>query len=182
MLKTGFQNAIGQISSNYRSLEGKIASLPEKERRLINIRRQLNLKESLYLYLLQKREETELSLASNINNTRIVDSAFNTGVIKPVASQIQLFAILLGIAIPALIIILKDFFNTRLNDKKEIEEGTNVPIIGELSYEKNKNSIVIDKKSRSAISEQFRLIRTNLQYMGAEKPVENIYVIVVHEW
>ena len=172
LLKTGFQKSINQISNNYSSLESKIASLPEKERRLINIKRQLNLKENLYLYLLQKREETELSLASNINNTRIVDGAFNTGVIKPVASQIQLFAILLGIAIPALIIILRDFFNTRLNDKKDIEEGTSVPILGELSYEKNKSSIVIDKKSRSAISEQFRLIRTNLQYMGADKPVK----------
>ena len=106
---------------------------------------------------MQKREESQLSLASNINNTRIVDSAFNTGVVKPIGSQIQLFAFFIGLVIPTLILVLKDFFNNKISDRKEIEEGTTVPILGELSFEKSTKSIVIDNKSRTPISEQFRL-------------------------
>lgn len=174
VLKGGFNTNLNQVQNNYGNIENKIASLPGKEKELVNITRQINLKETLYLYLLQKREESQLSLASNINNTRIVDTAFNTGVVKPVASQIQLFAILIGLAIPTLILVLRDFFNTRLDNRKEIEEGTSVPVLGELSYEKMKKNIVIDSKSRTPISEQFRLIRTNIQYMGAEKPVKTI--------
>ncbi len=173
-LKGGYNTNLDQVQSTYGNIEGKIAGLPGKEKELVNISRQINLKESLYLYLLQKREESQLSLASNINNTRLVDSAFNTGVIRPVPSQIQLFALLIGLAIPTLILVLRDFFNNKIGDRKEIEEGTTVPILGELSYEKNKQSIVIDNKSRTPISEQFRLIRTNIQYMAADKPVKTI--------
>ena len=176
LLKNGYKTSLNQISNNYGSIEGKIAGLPVKERQLVNIKRQINLKENLYNYLLQKREETELSLASNINNTRIIDSAYNTGPVKPIASNIQLLAILIGLAVPTLIIVLRDFFNNKINDRKEIEEGTTVPILGELTYEKNKQGIVIDSKSRSPISEQFRLIRTNIQYMGADRPVKTILV------
>lgn len=176
VLKSGFNSNLNQVQSTYGNIESKIAGLPGKERQLLNITRQINLKETLYLYLLQKREESQLSLASNINNTRIVDSAFNTGVIRPIASQIQLFAFLIGLVIPTLVLVLKDFFNTKVTDRKEIEEGTSVPILGELSYEKDKRSIVIDSKSRTPISEQFRLIRTNIQYMGAERSVKTILV------
>ncbi len=175
-LKTGFNTNLGQVQNYYGSIESKIASLPKKERELVNIRRQINLKETLYLYLLQKREESQLSLASNINNTRIIDHAFNTGVISPVSFRIQLIAFLIGLAIPIIIMLLSDFFNNRINDRKEIEEGTVVPILGELAFEKSRKSIVIDNKSRTPISEQFRLIRTNIQYMGAEKPVKTILV------
>ncbi len=176
VLKSGYNTNLNQVQSTFGNIESKIAGLPGKERELVNISRQINLKETLYLYLLQKREESQLSLASNINNTRLVDSAFNTGVVRPVAAQIQLFALLIGLAIPTIILVLRDFFNNKLSDRKEIEEGTTVPILGELSYEKYKNNIVIDNKSRTPISEQFRLIRTNIQYMGAEKSVKTILV------
>lgn len=176
VLKDGFNTHLNQVENDYATIESKIAKLPGKERELVSISRQINLKENLYLYLLQKREESQLSLASNINNTRLVDQAFNTGVVRPIASQIQMFAFLIALAVPALILILRDFFNTKINERKEIEEGTAVPILGELSFEKNKKNIVIDNKSRTAISEQFRLIRTNLQYMGAEKPIKTILV------
>ncbi len=106
VLKSGFNTNLNQVESNYGTIESKIAGLPGKERELVNISRQINLKETLYLYLLQKREESQLSLASNINNTRLVDSAFNTGVVRPVGSQIQLFALLIGLAIPTLIMLL----------------------------------------------------------------------------
>ncbi len=135
-VKTGFNTRLSQIESNHLNVDKVLASIPEKERELIKFKRQIGVKEQLYLYLLQKKEESELSLASNINNTRIVDDAFDQGVISPQASQIKTFALLIGVIIPIIAMLLIDFFNNKILDKKQIEEGTHVPIIGEISLDK----------------------------------------------
>ncbi len=175
-IRNGYQTNLNQVESQYDNFEGLLSSLPEKERELLKLKRQISVKEQLYLYLLQKKEETELSLVSNINNTRVVDSAFDQGIVLPKASQIKTLALLLGILIPVALMLLLDFFNNKITDKKEIEEGTSVPIAGELSYNKKMKKVIVNARSRSVVAEQFRLIRTNLQYIAGDAKSKTILV------
>ncbi len=175
-VKDGYNTKLQQIENTKGSADNMLASVPEKERELVKLKRQSGVKEQIYLYLLQKKEETQLSLASNINNTRVVDEAINKGVISPQASQIITFSYILGIIFPVVIMLLLDFFNNKIADKKEVEQGTKVPIVGELSLDKKISSAIISVKSRSVLAEQLRLVRTNLQYMGGGDPIKTILV------
>jgi len=176
-LKNGYQQKLQQLQNSHNEFDAKLASIPQKERELLKLKRQSSVKETLYLFLLQKKEETELSLASNINNTRVVDSAFDQGVVKPNGAQINSFAMFAGILIPILIMIILDFFDNKIQDRKQIESGTKIPIIGELSFAKNMTKSVLHSKSRGVLAEQFRLIRANLQYVGdADNSVKKILV------
>lgn len=175
-IREGFRTRLSQITLKRSGYESLLASLPEKEREFLKLKRQIGVKEQLYLYLLQKKEETELSLVATINNTRVVDSAYDVGVVAPKSSQIIMFAIVIGIIIPVIIMLLIDFFDNKIADKKEIEEGTSVPIIGELSFGKGIKNTVAITKTRSAIAEQFRLVCANLQYLATGNSSKTVLV------
>lgn len=175
-IRTGYQTRLSQLQDNQANYEGLLADVPEKERQLIGLKRQIGVKEQLYLYLLQKKEETELALSSNINNTRVVDEAYDKGVVLPKSKQVLSFSIMIGICLPIGIMLLIDFFNNRITDKAQLEQGTETPVIGELSFDKKKQEAVVFTKSRSILSEQFRLIRTNVNYMGGDNAVKTILV------
>ena len=175
ILKKAFAQTVADLETNYNSLESRIGSLPEKERILLSLKRLASVKEELYVYLLKKKEETQLLLASSINNTRVIDYATDLGPVKPNKSQIKLLAYLIGIVIPAGIFILKDFLNNKIVAKNEIETIP-VPIVGELSSLKRKKSYLVDIKSKNPIAEQFRLLRTNLYFAAPNKQVKTIMV------
>ena len=88
-IKSAYSTRIGQLQSTKNNFESLLASVPEKERELLSLKRQISVKEQLYIYLLQKREETDLALSSNINNTRVIDAAFDQGIASPNASQVN---------------------------------------------------------------------------------------------
>jgi hypothetical protein len=150
--------------------------LPEKEREVLRLKRLATVKENLYVYLLQKREEAELSLASKINNTRVVDYAIDQGSKTPNRTQIKLLSFLVGLLLPVTIILLKDFFNNKISERQQIENGTTVGIVGEISYVKSKKVLQISSKSRNALSEQFRILRTNLNYANNNRKPKTIMV------
>ncbi len=174
LLKKSYQSTVMDLENNYNSLESRIGSLPEAQKRILELTRLAGVKQQLYTYLLQKKEEAQLSLASNINNIRVIDYANDLGAKTPNGSQIKLLAILLGLLIPSGIMFLKEFFNNKISDKKEIENATSVPIVGELSYQKWKKGIIVNTRSRSPISEQFRLLRTNLHYAVPGRQLKTI--------
>ena len=154
----------GLLSFNAKS-QSSIKNIPGQERQFVDMKRQQSIKENLYVYLLQKREELSLSYASNFVDARIVDAA-NLGDIKwPKKSVIYLVALLVGLGLPFFIIYFRHSFNRSITDRRDIENGVDVPIMGELSYQKTDNSIVVLDKSRSIISEQFRSLRTNLNHV-----------------
>ena len=167
-IRESFFVKLATIDSTHNNFEELLASIPAKEREFLKLKRQIGVKEQLYLYLLQKKEETEISLTSIINNTKVIDKAMDQGVISPKTAQIRSFALMIGLLVPILVMLLIDFFNTRIIDRKMVEEGTNVPIVGELFFDKSKKSVVINSKSRSVLAEQFRLIRTNLKYFNVD--------------
>lgn len=148
------------------NLNSRLNSLPRQERQLIEIQRQQSVKQNLYLYLMQKREETALKLAVAVGNSRVVEPSKAGMKFKPKPTMIWVLALFSGMFIPILLIGLVRFFSNTIKNEDDIKDNTSVPIIGILGYEKEKKSMVVNDKTRSPISEMFRLIRANLQFVG----------------
>ncbi|PWK22397.1 capsular exopolysaccharide synthesis family protein [Arcicella aurantiaca] len=160
--KLSFQNLNNRFESSIRAI-------PKKEREFVSIKRQQGIKESLYLLLLQKREETALSYASTVTDSRVIDSPYSSpGPIKPNKRLVLIIALLSGLSIPIFLINIIDILNDKVQSRKDIEKATNLSIFGEIGLKpKGIQDAVIDLKSRSFLAEQFRILRTNLQYVGA---------------
>ncbi len=157
--------------------KAKLSSTPNQAKELLGVERQQMIKEQLFLYLLQKREENELSQAFSAYNTKVISYADGTGVPKePKKSMIVLFALAIALILPSLFIIVKESFDTLIKNKKDLE-GLNIPYIGTIPFvkshkdkgEKTDSNIVVSTGSRSVESEAFRVIRTNLDFMFDEK-------------
>lgn len=149
-----------------------LRSIPQKEREYVGIKRQQTIKENLYLYLLQKREETALAYASTVTDSRLIDAPISSyKPIKPKKSMIWLGGLVAGFAIPLLIINLIFLINNTVQDREDIEKRTHASILGEIGLMKTGKDgpaadSIIKMTSRSAVAEQFRALRTNLQYLG----------------
>lgn len=174
--RSGIDAKITQANSLKSNFDALLLALPEKERQLLKMKRQIDVKEQLYLYLLQKKEETEISLVSNINNSRVVDSAYDQGIVLPKSSQAKYFAFFIGLLVPIVILLLKDFFYNKISERSEIEKNTQVPILGEISFSKKLSNVLIPYRSRSIIAEQLRLIRANLQFFSTQNKSQTILV------
>ena len=150
-----------------KSLETAISTIPEKEREFVSIKRQANIKEDLYVLLLKTREETALSYASTVTDSRVVDVPYaGDSPIRPDRTNIYLMALLLGLAIPIALIATKEALTNTVQSKKEIERKTGLKIFGEVGLQpKSEKREIIDIKSRSFVSEQIRMLRSNLQYL-----------------
>ena len=156
------------LASLNRSIESSIRSIPKKEREFVSIKRQQGIKESLYLLLLQKKEETAISYASTVSDSRLIDEAFvSPAPIKPLPNIVYLIALLIGLGVPIVIINVKALLNNKITSRAELEQKTNsIPILGEVgSKPKSIAGPLLDTKSNNFIAEQFRILRTNLQYL-----------------
>lgn len=156
----------------------KISTNPMQVEHLVDIQRQQKVKESLYLYLLQKREENELGQAFTAYNTRILTPPSNGNPVAPQKTRILFIALLLGLALPAVWIYFIESTNTTVRGRKDIEE-LSVPFCGEipLAYPRNKyhipfhkshendDMVVVKAHNRDVINEAFRVARTNLEFM-----------------
>jgi len=159
------------LSGKNDSYESVMSTIPVKERQLMNIERQRGIKETLYMALLQKKEEAELTSATTVADNRILEEAYGSAIpIKPEKGNIYLLALAFGMFTPIAYVFAKDALNFRVINLKDISERTSVPILGEVMYQEGAGAIVLDNNSRDAIAEQFRSIRTNMQYIsGREK-------------
>ncbi|GAB3964266.1 polysaccharide biosynthesis tyrosine autokinase [Spirosoma terrae] len=160
-----------QLLVNNKRIEGMIRTVPGKERALLNISRQQAIKNGLYTYLLQKREETALSAASTVSDSRTVDAA-RTGSkpVKPVKMTIfGLFAII-GLLVPVGFISAKDAMNNRVLRRSDVEEATQIPILGEVvkSRQMDADNLVFKPRMQSVVGEQIRALRTNLQFLRSD--------------
>ena len=176
--RTGLQLARNQYQTEQNKVTGKISKLPALEKMFRGMERQQQIKESLYLLLLQKREETAISLAISGNKARVIDQAFSSG--NPVAPKkmiIILGALLSGLLLPFLIIYLGELFNDKLRSKHDLEQLANVPILGELpKIEKGQNDIV-GVNDLSPMAEAFRILITNMNFMLPKKQEAKIVLV-----
>ena len=123
---------------------------------------------------MEKREEIAISLAANIASSRKLEPALpNSNPVKPNAWNIRLLAIVIGLVLPALFIFILELLNDKINSRYDIERLTSAAILGEVGHSFTKNNLVVTPNSRSVVAEQFRIIRSNLQYVltRMEKPV-----------
>ena len=184
-----------QIQSSQRvqsSSQARVSDIPLQAGQLLSDERQQKVKEALYLFLLQKREENELSQAFTAYATRVVASPSGPAApIAPNKKMILLVALLLGLAIPFAWFYLKEIMNTTVRGRKDIE-NLSVPFLGELpsSYKKRKfyeraritdnpedRQIVVKPHSRNLINEAFRVVRTNLEFMRGKEPGGKVLMV-----
>jgi len=161
-------------SNRFRS---QIQKVPSIERDLLEINRQQGTKGNLYLYLLQKREESALALEVTVSKSRMLDPATpDPYPVSPKKTLVYLFALIIGIGTPFTAIYLKDALNDKVQSKKDVQRATNTPILGEISVNSTNKNLVVKEESGSSIAEHFRLVRSNLQFATAGK--ENKVILV----
>ncbi|GAB2830793.1 GumC family protein [Ferruginibacter profundus] len=170
-LNASIQSVYG-ASSQYNSM---LRAVPKKERELLVISREHNNKSAMYQSLLQKKQESELSFASTLSNSRVVDKAFaGQNPVSPNSKMIYMAAFLGAIGAFVGIIIGKDFLTGKIKYRNEIEKMTTIPIIGEIAYEKTTQPIVIEKGTRSFVAEEFRKLRISLSFLGIDSSHKKI--------
>jgi tyrosine-protein kinase Etk/Wzc len=165
-IRKQFQASNNHLSSLENSQNNEFNTLPEKEKEFVELHRKVSIKEAQYLFLLQKKEETDIQLvSSDSERSRTVDDVLNEGKVWPITLDIYGIALMIGLLFPCFIILLRVLLNQKIETREEIEHAINIPILGELSLSQSDDPIVISKNNRSAIAEQFRAIRSNLSFM-----------------
>lgn len=152
------------IESSNSNYQASIRSLPVQERQLDDKTRQQTIKESLYNYLLQKKEEIALNYAAIVPDAIIVDYAY-VGTLQSQKMPIYGVAFLLGLLFPTGLIYARNSLSNRITTRKEITDATGIPVLGELSHKLNGNAIISPDSGNIAIGEEFRDLRTNLHFL-----------------
>lgn len=191
-------NLIVSLNTQIRSIRqqevattGQLASSPNQAKYLLSVERQQKVKEELYLYLLQKREENELSQAFTAYNTRVITAP--RGSVLPTAPRklnILLVAFGIGLLLPAVVIFIRENMDTRVRGRKDLE-NLSVPFVGEIpqyavarkkwksgkSGQQPADAIVVEEGSRNVINEAFRVLRSNLDFMTGKDSRRNVFVL-----
>ena len=176
--------------SRERRAQSRVAAIPTKERQMLSIERQQKIKESLYLFLLNRREENALSQAMADNNARIIDSAESTDFpIAPRRNRILLLGVLMGVAVPALWCLSLLFMDTRVRSRKDLEGVITVPYLGEIPLDresgkkgKHRQAPAVYGSEGDIVTEAFRILRTNMQFMARhDRPMQVITFTSLNE-
>ena len=165
----GLQIQKSDLAKKDRELTSRLYKTPEKERKYVEIKRQQEIKEKLYIYLYQKREENALTLASTVMPAKTIDAPIISGPISPRKNRILLIAIFLGLGIPFLVIFLIDYLNDEVKDLREFQSIVKAPFLGHVLYIPSDKVVAVDSHNNSAQAELFRTIRTNLRFMLPDK-------------
>lgn len=186
---TTLNTQLRALQQSARQTTARIAANPSQGKYLLSVERQQKVKESLYLFLLQKREENELSQAFTAYNTRVIMPPSGSMVpTAPAKKNILLIAFVIGLIIPVAVIFLRESMNTRIRGRKDLEALT-LPFVGEIPQAATKkkgtsdkkstenNPIVVHEGSRDIINEAFRVLRTNLEFMTDKEQHSNVIVV-----
>lgn len=156
---------LGFLNRQIDLIEKQISYLPLAERELVSIKRNYSLLENLYVFLMQKMSEAEISKASSASDILLVNPpVLSGGSITPKISQNYSIAIVLGLGIPLLVLLLVEIFNTKVQSKEDIDRTTAIPFIGGIGHKKAVNNSEVLSSPKSAIAESFRALRSNLNY------------------
>jgi tyrosine-protein kinase Etk/Wzc len=158
------------LKDQTRKFAGKVSDAPVQEKEYLSMSRQQEIQANLYLMLLQKREENNITLASTANNARVIDEPLAGGQVSPQSSQIYMIALVLGLGFPVGILFLWGLLQFKIKTRADVERITRLPIIGDipLTEEAIDNAIVVRENRNELMEEVFRSVRTNVQYMLSE--------------
>ena len=170
---------LNSLQNQYQSFSSKISSVPAQENRLRSIERKQGIKESIYLYLLEKKEEAIISQTVTSSNVKIIDSAYSLGRVSPNGKILYIGALFLGFVIPFGFIYAKDLLDTKIHNKEDLDAIiTDTPIIGEVPRLSGSDKLLITKNDRSILSESFRIIRTNFDFVRRARHVDQYNNVV----
>ena len=177
-IKDSYAAVQESLKLNELQSKSELRDMPRKERQLLEITRQQKVMEELYASLLQKKLQTSISTASTLSNIQLLESAYSSGQqVTPQPRSFYTTAVLIGILIPVVLAFLFEFLNDKVRSKQDIESVTAVPILGEIGHVAGDETLVISARDRKFISEQFRIVRTSLQYILSEGKKSNVILV-----
>lgn len=168
-IKASLLNTRKQLQSYKSNISGNIRSMPGQERQLGGIQRQKAIKENLYTYLLQKREELSLKYASATADVRVVDTAFVGGVVWPKKPLVLAVALLLGLGLPLLITVVREYPHKRVTSREELEDKLALSVLAEVNQASKLRNGLISDQPAGIVAEQFRVLRTVLRVLPASQ-------------
>lgn len=164
-IKASLTATVRELQTFNSKFESSIKNIPRQERQLVGKKRQLTIKENLYTYLLQKREEVALSYASTLADARVVDTPYVVPSKIPKALIVYALAIALGMGLPASLLYLKQGLDGKVTTRAEIESALPIPIAAELPFDASAGALLTQAKTDSPLPEQIRSLRTRLSYL-----------------
>ena len=177
-LKDGYKSIQQSLEQAELMANTQLRSMPSKERQLLDITRQQKVMEELYATLLQKKIQTSISTASTLSNIQVLEPGYSNGApVSPNPRSFYTTALLIGLIIPIGFAFLLEFLNDKIRTKRDIELGTDAPMLGEIGHSDSKETLIISARDRKFTSEQFRIIRTNLQYVLNEGRKSNTILV-----
>lgn len=166
------------IQSQFSKFQGRVSAAPVQERVLNEVGRQQDVKSTLYMLLLQKREENSISLAATADNGKLIDEPLFQGVVSPKKAIILLASLVLGIGVPFVCLLILNLFRYKVEGHEDVAQLTDLPIIADVAVAsenvKQKAGIVVQANKNNQIDEIFRSMRTNIQFMlqGDQKVIQ----------
>lgn len=174
-LLSATETDLENLSRRNSGFSSQLSILPRNEQKLSSLKRNFDLNNDLYTYLLKMRAESAITYASNQPDVKVLDPARieTANQTSPMTITNYLLGIIMGFLFPLGFILFHDYINGSIQSKEEVEEVTSLPVVGMVSHNRGKKDMVVFESPRSNITESFRLLRTNLKYLldGADKKV-----------
>jgi capsular exopolysaccharide synthesis family protein len=173
-VKAALRSNISSIDRMSGTAESHLSVLPEKQKTLADIEVLKQNKLTVLNTLLEKREQSAIELAATVSNVKVLQDAYpNITPVKPNPRNTKLLAIVIGLILPALFIFVLELLNDKVGTRHDIERLTSVSVLGEVGHAFGKGNLVVTNNNRSVVAEQFRIIRSNLQFVlhHINKPV-----------
>lgn len=165
------------LEKQIKVVDSQLDYLPEAERRLVTIRRNYSLLESIYIFLMQKRAEAGISKASTTSDIVVVNPPRQVGgAITPKINQNYLIAGMIGLTLPFALFVLIEVLNNKVQSREDIERHTSIPFIGGVGHKSGGDNLIVHNKPKSSVAESFRALRSNLNYFTSTK-TKKIFLI-----
>lgn len=167
--RSAIKDKVLEVDKQVRDYEGMVKGIPANQRGMLNIKRKLNVNEKLHEFLLEKRANTMIAKAGIIPQTKVIERARSLGVVRPDKIKILYSFLVGGLLLSMILVFLRVLFYDRLENADQLRAASHLPVFGEIiaSEKAEDNYVVVDSDPKSAITESFRTVRTNLEYLPA---------------
>lgn len=176
--KEAVESAMHGLEKEVDMVEGRIKNIPKTQRQIINIERRLAVNEELYSFLLSKRAETIIARAGIVPETKVIEKSRSVGIVYPDKLRTNLLATTMGFGLAILFVIVKELFFQKIKSLAQLQTVTNISILGSIPKKINFSSTyrILSGGERNDLAQSFRLLRTNLDFLGSDKRHKRVLV------
>lgn len=173
------EQGVKTLTARFDHINGRLNNMPEKEQKFINIKRQYELTNDIYMFLLHRRAELQLTLAATVVNISVIDQALPERLVKlsPNPYMILLLGLFMGLFLPAGILLINNCLSNKIKLQEDVERMTTIPVIGNVLHSHLKTELIVYNHPTAPITESYRTIRTNLEF---KLPGNGPHVISLH--